>query len=306
MAGVSALGYIGWEVKDLAAWDDFLRTIYGLELRADSPQNVRHYRLDERHHRLSLYPAKHDAVSFIGWEVGTRDELSELTDDLRKYGLSVKPGTQAQIKERGVMDLICFDDPDGFKSEIYLTGITDGTPFKPSRGMAGFNTGELGLGHIVLFCKDKNVSLQFYQEVLGFKLSDYIYWPDNQGGTAEGTFLHCNARHHSLALLNPCFGQSGGQLNHFMLEVTSLDDVGRAYDIALERGYPVQRSIGRHTNDGMTSFYMHSPSGWLMEIGYGAKLVDDRLWETKMYNSTKLWGHTPISAPAPWPEIVKT
>jgi 2,3-dihydroxybiphenyl 1,2-dioxygenase len=303
MAGVSALGYIGWDVKDVAAWDDFLRCLYGLELRADSRRNTRHYRLDERHHRISLFQAKHDAVRFIGWEVETRDDLQALADDLSKNDISVKQGTAAQIKERGVMDLICFEDLDGFKLEIFFTGIIDSAPFRPSRGMAGFNTGALGLGHIVLFCKNKEASIKFYQEVLGFKLSDYIFWPDNQGGTAEGTFLHCNSRHHSLALLNPCFGQSGGQLNHFMLEATSLDDVGRAYDIAVERGYPIQRSIGRHTNDGMTSFYMHSPSGWLMELGFGAVLVDDEVWEPKMYNSTKVWGHTPVSGPKPWPKV---
>ena len=303
MAAVSALGYIGWDVKNVPAWDDFLISVYGLEPRADCPRNTRHYRLDERHHRISLYPAKKDGVRFIGWQVETHGELLELAESLRSYGIRVKSGSKTQIKERGVMELICFEDLDGFKTEIYFTGIVDSAPFRPSRGMAGFNTGALGLGHIVIFCNDKEASLQFYQQVLGFKLSDHIHWPDNQGGMVEATFLHCNARHHSLALLNPCFGFGGGVLNHFMLEATSLDDVGRAYDIAEQRGYPIQRSIGRHTNDRMTSFYMHSPSGWLMEYGYGADVVDDAVWEPKMYDSPKVWGHTPVSTAGAWPKV---
>ncbi len=304
MAAVSALGYIGWDVTNFPAWDEFLRSVYGLEPRADGPRNAQHYRLDERHHRISLYPSKQDGVRFFGWQVETRDEVVELADALRSHGISVKPGTQAQIKERGVMDLICFEDPDGFKSEIFFAGVVDNVPFRPSRGIAGFNTGALGLGHVVIFCRNKEASLQFYQQVLGFKLSDDIHWPDNQGGMVEATFLHCNRRHHSLALLNPCFGYTGGQLNHFMLEAASIDDVGRAYDIAQQRGYPIQRSIGRHSNDGMTSFYMHSPSGWLMEYGYGADLVDDEVWEPKMYDSPKIWGHTPVSTAKAWPKVV--
>ena len=75
-------------------------------------------------------------------------------------------------------------------------------------------------------------------------------------------------------------------------------------NFAQQRGYPIQRSIGRHTNDGMTSFYMHSPSGWLMEYGYGADLVDDEVWESKMYDSPKIWGHTPVSTARAWPKVV--
>lgn len=305
MASVKALGYVGFEVTDLPAWDDFLQSVYGLELRADSPRNARHYRCDDRHHRISLYPARKDGVRFIGWEAETREHLEELADQLRKYGVKVKWGTKAQIKERGVMELVCFEDLDGFKSEIFFTGILDSTPFKPSRGIIGFNTGSQGLGHIVLFCHDKEASLAFYQEVLGFRLSDYIYWPDPEGVTAEGTFLHCNTRHHSLALMNPCFGGKGGQFNHLMLEAASIDDVGRAYDIVQERGYPLGLTLGRHTNDLMTSFYMITPSGWFMEYGYGGRRVDDDVWEPKMYDSPRLWGHNPGPPGSGWPKPAK-
>ena len=32
-----------------------------------------------------------------------------------------------------------------------------------------------------------------------------------------------------------------------------------------------------------------------MEYGYGADVVDDAVWEPKMYDSPKVWGHTPVS-----------
>ncbi len=306
MAGVSGLGTIGWDVKNLKAWDDFLQSVYGLELRADSPRNALQYRLDDRHHRLSLYQAKKEGVRFIGWEVDSREDLEEITDRLKEYGIKVKHGTKVQTKERAVMDLICFDDPDGFKSEVYFTGVRDNTPFRPARGMSGFNTGAMGLGHIVIHCKDKLVSIDFYQRVLGFTLSDYIYWPDNTGITAEGTFLHCNPRHHTLAIMNPCFGAEPGQFNHLMLEANSLDDVGRAYDIVQERGFPVALTMGRHTNDQTTSFYMVTPSGWMMEYGYGGVVVDDNDWEPKMYDAPRLWGHNPGPPVKRWPRVAAT
>ena len=122
--------------------------------------------------------------------------------------------------------------------------------------------------------------------MLGFRLSDYIYWDD-----VEATFLHCNPRHHSLALTNMIGGMAGGDLNHFMLESNSINDVGRAYDTVNELDIPIAFTFGRHTNDETTSFYLYSPSGWLVEYGYGGRLIDDAGWEPKFYNSPKIWGH---------------
>ena len=143
-------------------------------------------------------------------------------------------------------------------------------------------------------------SQEFYQTILGFKLSDYIHWTDNNGSPAEATFLHCNPRHHSVALVNECFGCKGGDFNHLLLEAKSLDDVGRAYDIVQEQGYPIAMTLGYHTNDQMTSFYLYTPSGWLIEYGWGGLQIDDSDWDVKFYNSPKVWGHIGKNPPKKW------
>ena len=48
---------------------------------------------------------------------------------------------------------------------------------------------------------------------------------------------------------------------HFMLQTNSLDDVGVARDICLEKGLEISQ-IGRHPNDQMVSFYVTTPSGF--------------------------------------------
>ena len=63
-----------------------------------------------------------------------------------------------------------------------------------------------------------------------------------------------------------------------MLEVGSLDDVGSALDIAIARDLPLAMSLGRHTNDLMTSFYVRTPSGFEIEYGTGGRLIDDATW----------------------------
>ena len=107
------------------------------------------------------------------------------------------PGTAAQCSARKVKQLYHYTCPMiGCPTDIYYGPLVSHTPFNPSRGVAGYKTGSLGLGHIAFWVKDLKATLDFYQEVMGFSISDYIAWDDN-----DAVFLHCNARHHTLALM---------------------------------------------------------------------------------------------------------
>ena len=75
-----------------------------------------------------------------------------------------------------------------------------------------------------------------------------------------------------------------------MLEVESLDDVGATLDVCLERGIRVS-SLGLHTNDRMTSFYLQTPSGFEIEYGWNGLLVDDATWTTGVIDRPSVWGH---------------
>ena len=123
--------------------------------------------------------------------------------------------------------------------------------------------------------------LPFYREVLGMRISDYATAP------FRAVFLHVNERHHSLALLE----SAATGLHHLMIEALSIDDLGRAYDAAIEQGV-VRVTLGRHTNDHMTSFYAASPSGFMVEYGWGGRSIDDATWQVEeMVHGPSIWGH---------------
>lgn len=288
MVRVRQLGYIGYQVSEPAAWDRLLRGVLGLQLRDDSTDRCQRYRVDERHHRLSVYPAERDGLACIGWEVDERAQLDVLAGRLQAGGVAVRRGTRAECDERGVMEFIAFAGPDAVPLEVFFGAVLDNTPFVPSRPMSGFATGANGLGHVVFWARDPDAAVNWYRDHLGFMLSDYIYWDE-----ARATFLHCNPRHHSLALMNECFGGTAGQLNHLMLEARSIDDVGRAYDTCADLGLSLILGMGRHTNDRMTSFYVRTPSGSGIEFGWGGLHIDDADWEVKYYDKPMLWGHRP-------------
>src|SRR5688500_19782199 len=102
--------------------------------------------------------------------------------------------------------------------------------------------------------------------------------------------MRSTPRHHSLAFVDLPIHEPG--LNHFMLEVTRIDDLGRAYERAMDHGIDIVNSLGQHSNDPMLSFYVRSPSGFNVELGWQGLMVDDATWTVKTWTGRgELWGH---------------
>lgn len=284
--GVDSLGYVAFNVTDFAEWRKILEQVFGMEPRARAGSEAVDFRLDEYHHRITLYPAAEDSVAAVGWEVGSIDRLDELAEILRGHCAEVVPGTAEQCDERKVKRLYRYTCPMiGCPTEIYYGPLVSNTSFAPRRGITGYKTGNLGLGHIAFWVKDLDASIAFYREVMGFDISDYIAWDDN-----DAVFLHCNARHHTLALMAEAEGRPAGRFQHLMVESVSRDDVGYGYDIVRDLGIPVAIEPGKHSNDHMQSFYLKSPSGFWVEYGYGGREIGPD-WEVKNYDQPMLWGH---------------
>jgi 3,4-dihydroxy-9,10-secoandrosta-1,3,5(10)-triene-9,17-dione 4,5-dioxygenase len=151
----------------------------------------------------------------------------------------------------------------------------------------------MGLGHAVLPVTDDAAAMAFWSGALGFRLRDSMRMAPELFGQPPGDplfmrFLGCNPRHHSLALAP---FPAGPGIVHLMIEVASLDDVGRALDRCERRGAPVSATLGRHANDLMVSFYARTPGGFDIEYGTDGQLVDDRTWVTRETTAISLWGH---------------
>jgi biphenyl-2,3-diol 1,2-dioxygenase len=107
--------------------------------------------------------------------------------------------------------------------------------------------------------------------------------------TVPAYFLHCNERHHTLAIAAFPLPK---RIHHFMLEVSSLNDVGFAFDRVDADGL-ITSTLGCHTNDHMVSFYAATPSGVEVEYGWGARTVD-RSWVVARHDSPSMWGHKSV------------
>ena len=288
MISVSQLGYIGLGVSRLPEWEEFVTNVLGLQIFDRSSNGTVYCRMDERMYRLALHPGGNDDLAYVGWEVADDESLSIISKRLRDAGIKVTDGTQGHLDDRRVFGLIHFQDPDGLQNEIYFgPKVIYNEKFRSSRPLSGFTTGSLGVGHVVINSSNMEQSAKFYRSMLGLRISDYVVPKMPDQTKIQIAFLRCNLRHHSIAVAQ--LG-SGKRLLHFMLEVNSLDDVGRTHDLCSELGIPIARTLGRHSNDHMISFYLVSPSGFHVEYGWGARTIDDATWQVEVQDTGTMWG----------------
>jgi 2,3-dihydroxybiphenyl 1,2-dioxygenase len=241
--------------------------------------------MDDRQWRFALHQGDADGLRYLGWEVASPHAFEAAVAELEAADVAVKVDRGDLAAERGVAAVAQFADPAGFASELFYGQRTDFVPFASPAGVTGFKTERMGLGHVLLMVSDNGPMIDFYTRVLGHRLTDFIQMGD--GKSAQ--FLHCTRRHHSLALFDLIPMQG---LHHFMIETQTLDDVGLAYDRALDAGCEIVNHLGRHTNDRMISFYVKTPSGFDVEVGWGAVEVDDDAWVvTEFSGKGDLWGH---------------
>lgn len=289
------LGYLGFEVRDLGAWEGFAVDVLGLQV-AERGEGQMILRCDDWAQRFVVTQGAADDVSVFGWEIADDAALDGLVSKLGAARVEVQAASDEEAAERRVDRLVKLRDPSGHPLELFVGGGRASTPFASKRVVSSFVTGEQGLGHVVVSANDTERSQRFYTELLGFRLSDRIV-TEVYGHPVDITFFHGGPRHHSIAIGGP----QRKRVHHFMLEVASMDDVGLAFDRAWRGGVPITQTLGRHPNDRMFSFYAKTPSGFHFEYGWGARTVDDATWKPTTYDHISEWGHHPPQFLAPKP-----
>jgi 2,3-dihydroxybiphenyl 1,2-dioxygenase len=275
---LKSLGYVGVASRDLTDWPDYAVGFLGMQ-PVDAGAGSLAFRMDDRKQRLIVEQGDR---GFFGWEVDDAAALNHLAARLDAAGVAVRHEPAALADRRCVSRLISFHDPIGNRLEAFCGARIADEAFRPGRAISGFRTGPLGMGHAVLTVENVETLMPFYRDLLGFRLSDYALRP------FRAFFFHLNNRHHSLAMVES--GTNG--LHHLMVELFMLDDVGQGYDIAQSDPGRVAVTMGRHTNDYMTSFYTRSPGGFMFEYGWGGRDIEPAGWEPREYTlGPSLWGH---------------
>lgn len=303
---IRSLGYIGFGAPDPAVWMDYATNIIGLmparacagedwgipAVPGSGPKSAGsgvaedgsiYLKMDEWQWRIAVHPDEENrGVKYFGLEVDSEADLEAFVDKLSAAGFDAEIGSSDHARRRSVRALACVKDPCGNDVELFF-GPTVDRKFRSPLGME-FLAGPLGVGHINLITADNlEAAQEFYTRVLGFRLSDYIHF----GAGNSANFYTCNTRHHSIGLMK-LGGVTG--LHHLMLEVTKVDMVLQCLERVTDAGVNITSTLGRHVNDNMLSFYMNSPFGFEVEIGFDGRLLDET-WTANEFVEGDIWGH---------------
>lgn len=289
MSGTLQLGYLVIDSTDVDAWHTHMIRELGL-MSGHSIGAERNYRMDSRQMRFQIQAADVDDVAAIGLMATTEEKFGELVERLEQAGVSLERGDGKLQELRRVAELVCFTAPGGVRVELAHGQRRAIEPFFSPVVVQGFVAETLGLGHAVMMVDNLAEASRFWVDVLGFELSDESFI-EIKAGELRAAFYRCNRRHHSIALAQrPPRSTASKRLLHFMIQAQDMDAVGMAFDRALDAGLRISRSLGRHPNDRMFSFYASTPAGFDAEVGWGATEADED-WEVVQYDHISAWGH---------------
>jgi 3,4-dihydroxy-9,10-secoandrosta-1,3,5(10)-triene-9,17-dione 4,5-dioxygenase len=288
---IKELGYVLIGTPDLGKWRRYGTEVLGMA-DASGSEGPLYLKMDTRDFRMAVIDTGKDEFYAAGWQVADEPALRQRRAEIESAGTAVTAGGEAERKLRKVRDFFWFRDPAGVRHEVFWGPVSAFKPFVSPVGVSGFVTENGGFGHVVLASRNFDETLGFWRDVMGFAVSDEINFDMGPGRPPVRIyFMHCgNGRQHSLAIAE-LDDPTGVQ--HLMVEVKSVDDVGYALDRVTDSGTPLALSLGRHVNDNMLSFYMVTPAGFMLEYGYGATVMD---WSGhNVFESTKgsHWGHRP-------------
>lgn len=288
MGAVRELTYLVFESSRLAEWEAFAEGVLGMEV-ARCAKGLR-MRIDDHAQRFLVREGPAEDLQAAGFAVADDRALDALEAHLRAHGIETHGGTPEEVAERDVEGLVWARDPEGLRLEFTHGAHVSRTPARLPLVPGGFVTGDQGCGHIAIAAADLARCEAFYRDVLGFSLSDYIE-QSIQGLSLRVAFYHVNPRHHTLGIAGVPVALPK-RLHHFMVQAGDLDAVGRALDRAKAAGVPIAMPLGRHPNDRMLSFYVPTPSGFLVEVGTdGIEIRDESAWQVRTYDALSEWGH---------------
>ena len=259
-ASVHSLGYLVVETTDLERWRELAVDVLGMAVGPGPTRPRSTCASTTAPPGSSCTPARRTGSSPSAGRSATGRPSARSSAGSRTPALRSSTAPHEQAEERRVQEVVLTEDPAGTAVEVFHGASLVHDKLLTTHG-ATFVTGGQGLGHVVLPTRNAEASYDFYTQVLGFRSRGAFKLPPGMPGSEPGVptylrFLSCNERHHALALAP--WPQDNGII-HFMVEVTTLDDVGMALDRLHKRKFPLSSTLGRHTNDKMVSFYVATP-----------------------------------------------
>lgn len=254
MSRVTEIRYVGYGVPDIEAESAFYADQWKL-VEAGDKEGMTYFAADggEEGYVVRLRQSDDKRVDVIALAADSRSDVDALHHRVAASGCKII-FTPKELESLGGGYGFRFFSPDGLPFEISCDVAR-----RTARTLARWEGVPQKISHIVLHSPDHKKLADWFCDVLGFKLSDWL-------GDFM-CFLRCNAAHHRIAILPgpPC-------LNHVAYDMLSVDDMMVGINRLKQDGTDILWGPGRHTAGNNTFSYFTTPAGFAVE--YTSELED--------------------------------
>ncbi|ABI89859.1 glyoxalase-like domain protein [Burkholderia ambifaria AMMD] len=251
---VTALRGIAIGVPDLALAEQFYTETWRLAVVARTADAVYLRGTGAAHHILALHRSEQPDVRSVDFSVASIDALHALAQVIPEHGGAIVSSPDATGEPGGGTQLVA-RDPQG-RILRFIAGD------ERHVDTAEVEDRPVKITHVVLNSADVAVAQRFFEDALGFKLSDR---------TRIMAFMRCSSDHHSIALADA----TENTLNHIAFLMPDLDSVMRGGGRMNDAGYPIEWGVGRHGPGNNVFAYFLGPFDFVIEYTAEVQQVDD-------------------------------
>jgi catechol-2,3-dioxygenase len=251
---IVAIRSVAFGVPDLVRAEAFYTQTWGLSVCARHGDAVYLRATGNDHHVLALHPRPEARILSVSFRVHSEEALIRIADEVTLAGGEViAPIAPNPEPDGGVVLTIA--TPEGFVLRLHVGDAVhqNGTEQESM---------PLRLSHINLNCSDIESTSLFFQNVLGFALTDR---------SKAMSFLRCNSDHHAVVLAD---SEVDG-LNHVAFMMPEWESVMRGSGRMIDAGFPIGWGVGRHGPGNNVFAYFVDPFGFVIEYTAEVLQVDE-------------------------------
>jgi catechol 2,3-dioxygenase-like lactoylglutathione lyase family enzyme len=261
---IKRLAHAAIGVRDLSRQAEFYVNTLGLEV-VDQSGGRCYLRARENQRHVVELVTHQKGSEHVSFEVMGDAELDRSREILLRRGIPLTLDLASDM-EPGVERLLRFKDPEGNVIELVSTGG------EVSTGYSDKAVKPLSLNHVVLFAGDLAKQQNFYETVLGMRVSD----------TVPGlmTFLRCNPNHHSFGFI--ALPRRGRQ--HAAFDFHGRAEFSEAIIRLGDGGLRRLDGPGRHGPGNMLFAYFEDAEKNLLELCTEIQRIDEVAHQPKAWD----------------------
>jgi catechol 2,3-dioxygenase-like lactoylglutathione lyase family enzyme len=227
---------------------------------------------------VELHEGAEARCSGLSFEVSPKTDLGAVAKELEAAGVSHALNNDTAP---GLPRALVFEDNKGTRVQLFNEWKFLGDHH------ATHGVGPLKLGHVAFVTPDVQAVTKFYQDVLGFRISDWIGdW---------FSFMRCGPDHHTVNFVR---GEKT-QLAHIAFEAKDMSHILSACDLLGQKNIPISWGPVRHGPGHNVSIYHESPDGNTIEFYIDLDQMKDeelgyfepRPWHRDLPQRPKTWAN---------------